>query len=79
MGTGSTSSSTSLMVMSVSTSMPFATEQSGTPGWRRRFASMATLLTTGEGTAKTTSSAPFSARARSWVAPRVGGRARPGR
>ncbi len=50
-GTGSTSSSTSLIVMSVSSSMPFATQTMGVPAWTCRFASIATCRTACDGTA----------------------------
>jgi len=78
-GTGSTSSSTSLMVMSVSSSMPFATQTIGTPAWMLRFASMVTCRMACEGTASTISSAPSSALATSGLACREGGRTAPGR
>ena len=64
-GTGRTSSSTSLMVMSESSSMPFATQTIGVPAWTCRFDSIATGRTACDGTASTTSSAPSSARATS--------------
>ena len=78
-GTGSTSSITSLMVMSVSSSMPFATQTMGMPAWTWRFASMITWRTACDGTASTTSSAPSSAFWMSAVAWSVAGSWVPGR
>ncbi len=78
-GTGRTSSITSLIVMSVSSSIPFATQTMGVPAWTCRFASIATCRTACDGTATTTSSAPSSAFAMSAAAWSEAGSTTPGR
>ena len=67
------------MVMSVSSSIPLATQTMGVPAWTWRFISMATGRTTCDGTASTTSSAPSSALWMSGEAWTLGERGMPGR